>query len=161
MKTIWKIYKRDFKRLSRNVVALVVAVGICILPALYAWFNIAANWDPYGNTGGIQVAVVNDDKGSTADGITFALGEQIVENLKANDAIGWTFMDDKDALEGVKSGKYYAAIVIPEDFSEKMVGILSGTIESPNLKYYVNEKKNAIAPKITDKGATSIQQQVN
>lgn len=161
MKTIWKIYKRDFKRLSRNVVALVVAVGICILPALYAWFNIAANWDPYGNTGGIQVAVVNDDKGSTADGITFALGEQIVENLKANDAIGWTFMDDKDALEGVKSGKYYAAIVIPEDFSEKMAGILSGTIESPNLKYYVNEKKNAIAPKITDKGATSIQQQVN
>lgn len=161
MKTIGKVYKRDFKRLSRNVVALVVAVGICILPALYAWFNIAANWDPYGSTDGIKVAVVNLDKKYKTDGIEFAIGDQIIENLKSNKQIGWTFVDDEDALDGVKSSKYYAAIVIPENFSEKMSSILSGKIETPELKYYVNEKKNAIAPKITDKGATAIQQQVN
>ncbi|MDD3403466.1 MAG: YhgE/Pip domain-containing protein [Hespellia sp.] len=161
MKTIWKIYKRDFKRLSKNVVALVVAMGIRILPALYAWFNIAANWDPYGSTDGIEVAVVNMDKAYELEGLKFTIGDQIIENLKSNKQIGWTFVDDKKALEGVKSGKYYAAIVIPENFSEKMSSILSGTIDAPKLDYYVNEKKNAIAPKITDKGASAIQQQVN
>ena len=161
MKTILRVYKRDFKRLFRNVVALVVAVGICILPALYAWFNIAANWDPYGSTDGINVAVVNLDKAYEVDGMKFAIGDQIIENLKSNKQIGWNFVDDKDALEGVKSGKYYAAIVIPENFSEKLSSIISGKLEAPQLDYYVNEKKNAIAPKITDKGATAIQEQVN
>ncbi|MDD3360226.1 MAG: YhgE/Pip domain-containing protein [Hespellia sp.] len=161
MKKIFKIYKRDFKRLSRNVVALVVAVGICILPALYAWFNIAANWDPYGSTDGIEVAVVNLDKTYETGGIRFSIGDQIIENLKSNKQIGWTFVHDAEALDGVKSGKYYAAIVIPKNFSEKMSSILDGKIEAPELDYYVNEKKNAIAPKITDKGATAIQQQVN
>lgn len=138
-----------------------VAVGICVLPALYAWFNIAANWDPYGNTGEIVVAVANNDKGCAVDGVQYEIGSKIVENLKGNRQIGWTFMSREKAVEGVKSGKYYAAIVIPENFSEAMSSILGDKLESPKLEYYINEKKNAIAPKITDKGATTIQQQVN
>ena len=161
MKNICRIYRRDVQRLTKNVMALVVAIGISIIPALYAWFNIAANWDPYGNTAGIKVAVSNEDEGCRLEALSLNIGDQIISNLKANDQIGWQFTDTKTALSGVKSGKYYAAVVIPSDFSQKMSSILSTDIERPQIQYYINEKKNAIAPKITDKGVGVIQQQVN
>ncbi|WP_394926811.1 YhgE/Pip family protein [uncultured Robinsoniella sp.] len=161
MKKIFKIYVRDLSRLSKNVMAMIVVIGISIIPALYAWFNIAANWDPYGSTSGIKVAVSNEDKGYKMDTMNLDVGSQIMDNLKGNDQIGWEFTDTAAAVDGVKSGKYYAAVVIPEDFSKKISSILSTNIESPKIQYYINEKKNAIAPKITDKGVGVIQQQVN
>ena len=81
--------------------------------------------------------------------------------LKENDQLGWTFVPKDAAIEGVKSGKYYAAIIIPQDFSESLLSVLSGKIETPELEYYINEKLNAIAPKITSSGASTIQTQVN
>lgn len=161
MKTVFRIYGRDLKRIGRNVIAIVVAIGISVLPALYAWFNIAANWDPYSNTKGLKVAVVNNDTGAKISNISLNIGDEIITNLKANDQIGWTFLDEQEAIDGVQSGKYYAAIVLPSDFSEKMSSILSDDLQRPSIQYYINEKKNAIAPKITDKGVQSVQQTVN
>ena len=161
MNTSFQIFSRDVKRLLRNRAAALVMVGVCLLPSLYAWFNIAANMDPYGNTKGIKVAVANNDKGAVTEMITLDAGDTIIENLKKNDQLGWTFTNEKKAKEGVKSGDYYAAIVIPEDFSESLVSILSGDLKKPELDYYINEKKNAIAPKITDTGATTIQHEIN
>lgn len=158
---IW-IFKRDLKRLFTNWVAVIVVLGVCIIPSLYAWFNIAANMDPYSNTKGIRIAVTSCDQG-TENKLTGSLnaGESIIDSLKENDALGWTFVDREEALEGVRAGRYYAAIIIPEDFSESLVSVLSGDIESPEIEYYLNEKKNAIAPKVTDTGASTIQQEVN
>ena len=136
-------------------------IGVCLLPSLYAWFNIAANMDPYGNTKGIKVAVVNNDTGSAKGSIDINAGDKIIENLKKNDQLGWTFTDEDEAIEGVKAGDYYAAIVIPENFSKSLLSILSGKVGKPELDYYINEKKNAIAPKITDTGATTIQNEIN
>ena len=162
MKNILWIFRRDIKRLATNFVAVVVSIGVCFVPALYAWFNIAANMDPYENTGGIHIAVSNCDAGTENDMVgSLNAGEAIIENLKENDALGWVFTDEKEAVEGVRAGEYYAAIVIPENFSEDLASILSGDIESPKIEYYVNEKKNAIAPKVTDTGASTIQQQIN
>ena len=158
---IRKIFTRDVKRLTTNVVAMIIVIGVVVLPALYAWFNIAANWDPYSNTSGLKVAVVNNDKGTTREDIDIDLGSEIVETLEGNDAIGWVFTDEEDAMEKVNSGEYYAAVVIPEDFSKNMSSILDDEVVNPELKYYVNQKANAIAPKITDKGATLIQSQVD
>lgn len=161
MKNVLKIFKRDLKRLLRNRAAVLVIGGVCLLPSLYAWFNIDANMDPYGNTKGIKVAVANCDEGASIAQMTLDAGETIIENLKENKQLGWTFVDEDEAKEGVKSGEYYAAIVIPEDFSDSLLSILSGDIKKPELDYYINEKKNAIAPKITDTGATTLQQQIN
>lgn len=161
MKQVWKIFKRDLRRLSHNFAALLVIGGVCLLPSLYAWFNIAANMDPYENTQGILVAVANRDQGASEDGISLHAGDSIVENLKENEQLGWVFVTKDEAVDGVKSGEYYAAIVIPEDFSESLLSILSGDVKQPELDYYINEKKNAIAPKITDTGATTLQQQIN
>lgn len=161
MKNVFKIYKRDLKRLSRNAIAMIIAIGISVIPALYAWFNIAANWDPYGSTNGIKVAVVNKDEGCDLKALKLNGGEEIVTNLRQNTQMGWTFTEEKEAKTGVESGEYYAAVVIPEDFSTNLTSIISGELKRPQIEYYVNEKKNAIAPKITDKGISAIQSEVD
>lgn len=162
MKNILRIFLRDINRLKTNVVAIVVIVGICVIPALYAWFNIAVNWDPYGSTSGIQVAVVSLDEGTELEKVHINAGQQIIKNLRANDDIGWQFLtSEKEAREKVESGEYYAAIIVPADFSKNMVSIFSDQVQRPQFDYYINEKKNAIAPKITDKGASAIQTQID
>ena len=161
MRNAFRIFRRDMKRLLRNPAAILVLIGVSILPSLYAWFNIAANIDPYANTSGIKVAVANLDNDATHDDLTINAGSQIIDQLKENDQLGWTFVSKDAAIEGVKSGEYYAAIIIPQDFSESLLSVLSGKIETPELEYYINEKLNAIAPKITSSGASTIQTQVN
>ena len=126
MKTAFRIFLRDLKRLSRNRAAALVMVGVCLLPSLYAWFNIAANMDPYGNTAGIKVAIANCDRGASADMISLNAGDTIVQSLKKNDQLGWVFVDEKKAKDGVRSGKYYAAIVIPDDFSDSLLSVRIG-----------------------------------
>jgi putative membrane protein len=146
------------------VVALIMVMGLSILPSLYAWFNILSNWDPYGPdaTCNIKVAVASDDKGVTIGGTTVNIADSVIEGLEANTTIGWVFTDDvESAVNGVYAGDYYAALIMPEDFTENMVSFLTDSMTHPQLIYYTNQKKNAIAPKITDKAKTAVQQQVN
>lgn len=162
MKNVFWIFRRDLKRIGSNFVAVIVAIGVCFVPALYAWFNIGANMDPYSNTAGIHIAVANCDAGTENDMVgELNAGTAIVEKLKENDALGWVFTSREDAVNLVRSGDCYAAIIIPQEFSADLVSVLTGKIETPKLEYYVNEKKNAIAPKVTDTGATTIQQEIN
>ncbi len=164
MKNIIKVFLSDWRRISTNVVALVVVMGLSILPSLYAWFNVLSNWDPYGPdaTSKIKVAVASADKGVTIGSTTVNIADNVIDGLKANDTIGWVFTDDiESAVNGVYAGDYYAALVMPEDFSENMVSFLSDSFTHPQIIYYTNQKKNAIAPKITDKAKTAVQEQVN
>lgn len=163
MKNIRRIFAADLRGLLRNFFALVIAVGLCLLPAFYAWFNIYANWDPYANTGNIRIAVSNLDEGCTdLDGNPANMGEQIVEQLKQKDNIGWVFTDSKeDAVDRVKSGDCYAAVVIGSDFSYSMYHALADNIENPKITYYENEKKNAVATKITDTAVSTLQSTIN
>ncbi len=164
MNKILKVFTNDMKKISTNVIAVVIILGLSILPSLYAWFNIFSNWDPYGpsSTGNIKVAVVSDDAGAEISGLEINIGATVVEALQANNTIGWVFTDNSgETIEGVKAGDYYAALVIPETFSEDMVSFLTGDLEHPQIIYYENGKKNAIAPKITQKAQKTVRQQVN
>ena len=119
---IFKIFKKDLKGLSRNILALAIALGLCLIPSLYAWFNIYSNWDPYANTASVQIAIVSEDEGySESDDSTINMGEQIVEQLHSNDKLGWRFPETKDeAMNKLNAGKYYAVIVVGEDFSRSL-----------------------------------------
>lgn len=162
VKKAFQIFKRDILRLLKNPVALVITIGVCVIPSLYAWYNIVANWDPYGNTANIKVAVVNNDQGTSNEYVgELNAGDETVSKLKENDQLGWVFTDADTAVEGVKSGEYYAAIIIPDDFSTNLTSMLTGTFTQPQLEYYCNEKKNAIAPKVTDTGAQTVEEQIN
>ena len=145
MKNIFKIFISDVKRIFQNVVAVVVIMGLCVIPCLYAWFNIFSNWDPYGesSTSNLKVAVVSEDEGVTVAGISVNIGSSVVEALQENKVMGWVFTETSDeAVDGVYSGEYYAALVIPDDFTEEMISFLGGQIEHPDIIYYENEKKN-------------------
>ena len=162
MKNIIKIFLSDVRGLVKNFFALVIAIGLCIIPSLYAWFNIYSNWDPYANTSSVQIAVATEDKDYTlSDGSVVNMGDEVVDELKENDTIGWVFTDKDQALDGVYSGKYYAAVVIGEDFTSNMYESVTNGFQGSSITCYENEKKNAIAPKITDTAATTLQTSIN
>ena len=163
MKNIWKIFTGDLKKLVKQPFALVIIIGLCVIPSLYAWFNIFANWDPYANTGGIPVAVVSLDKDYTRkDGSVVNMGEFVLESLHSNTSVKWIFLDtEEEAQEGVEAGKYYAAIVITDKFTYSMYNVFSDDFENPSLIYYQNQKSNAIATKITDTVAGTLQNTIN
>jgi len=163
MRNIIAILKRDLSRIRGSVVALIVAVGLVIVPTLYAWFNIAGSWDPYGNTGNLKVAVANSDDGYMSDLIPVRvnIGDTVVSALRENDQLDWRFVSESDAVEGVRSGEYYAAVVIPENFSSRMMTVFSSDAEHAEIVYYENQKVNAIAPRVTDKAASTVRQQID
>ncbi|MBE8848643.1 YhgE/Pip domain-containing protein [Enterococcus durans] len=162
IKNTLKLYLLDWKRIFKNPIATILIIAIMIIPSLYAWFNIKALWDPYGNTGELPIAVYSADKPAEFQGKEIAIGKEVIKSLHDNKQLGWQFVDSKKELEdGVRSGEYYAGIYLPEDFSEDLLSFTSGDINKPKIEYTVNEKINAIAPKITDKGATAIQTQIS
>lgn len=141
-------------------VALLVA-ALILLPSAYAWVNIKAVWDPYSNTAGLKIAIVNEDQGATIKGKTVNVGKETVESLKNNHKMGWVFVERSEAIRGVKYGDYYAYIIIPNDFSNKLVSISKENPQKPSIDFGVNEKINAVAPKIAGSGASSITAQIS
>ena len=136
MRTIAKILRTDLRRMTASVIAIVTLMGLCIIPCLYAWFNIFSNWSPYDSeaTGRIRVAVVSSDQGAELLGLQINVGDKIIEALQSNDSIGWEFPDSADAaLEGVRASDYYAALIVPEDFTAHALSFLSGELQNPQL----------------------------
>ena len=159
-RNIFGIYKRDLKSIIKNKVALAVIIGLCIVPSLYAWVNIYAAWDPYANTGNVPVAIVNDDDGTVLNGKQINAGKNVVKELKKNDNIDWKFLEKEDAEDGLESGKYYAMIEIPENFTEGLITLLSTDPEKPTMVYKSNEKLNAIANKITSAAKSTLTSEI-
>lgn len=162
MRNIGRILKRDTKRLLRVPKAWIIVIGVIFTPALYAWFNVVAFWDPYSQTGNIKIDVVNQDRGGSTEltGHVDA-GAMVEQQLRENDQLGWTFTTKEEALENVRDGSVYAAIIIPPDFTEDLLSITTGHFTAPKLYYYVNEKTNAVAPKMTDAGATELDRRIS
>ena len=163
MKMILRIARDDAGRIRHNVIALIIILGLAIVPSMYAWFNIAASWDPYGNTSELKVALANTDKGYQGELLPLELnvGDKIESALRENTDMDWVFTSEDDAVEGTRSGKYYAAFVITPDFSADMMSLLSAEGTNPVIRYYTNEKENAISPKVTDKVAGALQQKID
>ncbi|MEO2438122.1 YhgE/Pip domain-containing protein, partial [Bifidobacterium catenulatum] len=163
MKNIWKLFVGDVRRLTSNIVSIIIVTGLVVIPGLFSWFNISASWNPFANTGNLKFAVANDDEGYKSDliPVKISIGDQVVNTLRANDQMDWTFTTKKEAIDGTKSGKYYAAVVIPKDFSTRMMTFFTADGDHATLTYYNNEKKNALAPKITGQGADTVAAQIN
>ncbi|MBW3088491.1 YhgE/Pip domain-containing protein [Bifidobacterium sp. 82T24] len=162
MKHVFQVFARDIRRILAVPMAMVTVLGICTIPALYSWFNVAAFWNPYDNTGSLRVAVVNEDKGAhNATVGSLNIGDQVEDSLADNHQLGWTPMDRDQALDEVLSGKSYAAIIIPKDFSADLMTITTGDFHQPKIDYYVNEKNSPITPRITDTGAGTLERQIN
>ena len=157
MKQIIEIFKSDIKEIFRKVNTWIIIIGLIILPSMYAWPNILASWDPYSHTNNIKVAVISEDEGATVEGKNVNLGESLITNLKGNKNLDWQFVSSKQQAEnGVKIGDFYASIVIPKSFSSDITSITRGELKKATIEYTVNEKINAISPKITNSGASAL-----
>lgn len=155
------LFLAQIRPLKGNVAAALVFLGLLLLPPLYAWFNIGANWSPYDLTKNLKVAVTSEDAGAEIEGVSVNVGDKIVEALKANDAIGWQFVSFEEGQQGVDSGDYYAALVIPKDFTQTITGFLYGDTKQATIDYYINEKENAISTKIMGTGMDTVSSEIN
>ena len=163
MNNVWRVFRRDVANLFKNVMSVIITVGLVVLPSVFAWYNLLACWDVFNNTGNLTVAVANEDEGFTSDLLPIGVnvGDRVVSDLRGNDQINWVFTSGEDAIEGTKAGTYYAALVIPADFSRQMLTFYEGDSHSADINYYVNEKINAIAPNITGTGADTVSYEIN
>ncbi|RST76539.1 YhgE/Pip domain-containing protein [Siminovitchia acidinfaciens] len=155
------IFKKDLKNISTNWAAAIIVGGLVLLPSLYAWLNIAAMWNPYSHTDQIPVGVVNEDKGAVVREQHINIGKELVAELRGNKDLNWDFTNRNKAMKRLRNGDYFAVIVVPENFSEKLGTVVSGHPKKAKMEYYVNEKINSISPKITQKGASMIVEQVS
>lgn len=157
---ILKVYRRDWKAIVKNPVAIIILLGLCVIPSLYAWVNIQACWNIYENTGTIPVAVVNNDKAATYRGKTINIGSDVVKQLKKNHNIQWVFVGSKEANLGLVDSTYYAMIEIPPDFSSRFLTVLTDHPQKPQITYKLDTKVNPVANKITDTAKNSLVQEI-
>lgn len=163
MRNMWHLFLYDVRNLGKNVVSVMLVLGLVFLPSIFTWYNVIACWDVFGHTGNLKVAVANVDEGyeSNLVALRVNVGDQVVSALRANDELEWVFTDEEDAIDGARSGKYYAAVVIPASFSRDMMSFYSPDTEHAKIVYYENEKKNAVAPRVINQGADQVATQIN
>lgn len=163
MKTILRIFKHDIKQLFSNVVTVIIVLGLVLLPSIFSWYNVLACWDVFNNTDNLKVAVANSDEGYQSDLVPLKvnLGDQVQNALLEDKEMEWVFTSEEDAIEGARSGEYYAAVVIPQSFSKDMMTFYSPEVEHASILYYTNEKKNVVAPKLTERGADDVSNKIN
>lgn len=158
MNVILAIVRSDFAQMRRNALTVVVIAGLVLVPALYAWLNTWGFWDPYAHTGNVKIAVANKDDGfeNAEAGLSVHAGAQVITALRANESFDWEFVGADEALGELEQGRYYAAIVIPADFSANLMSAFRPSHEQARILYYVNQKENAIAPHLTQEGANAL-----
>lgn len=163
MKTILRIFKHDIKQIFSNVVTVIIVLGLVLLPSIFSWYNVLACWDVFNNTDTLKVAVANSDEGYQSDLVPLKvnLGDQVQNALLEDKEMEWVFTSEEDAIEGARSGEYYAAVVIPQSFSKDMMTFYSPEVEHASILYYTNEKKNVVAPKLTERGADDVANKIN
>lgn len=163
MKTILRIFKHDIKQIFSNVVTVIIVLGLVLLPSIFSWYNVLACWDVFNNTDNLKVAVANSDEGYQSDLVPLKinLGDQVQNALLEDKEMEWVFTSEEDTIEGARSGEYYAAVVIPQSFSKDMMTFYSPEVEHASILYYTNEKKNVVAPKLTERGADDVANKIN
>lgn len=158
---VHEILYKDCQEVLKNRLITIIVVALMIFPSLYAWFNIEAFWDPYGNTKNLSVAIVNQDKDYEFKNQKLNFGNDIVKNLKENRSLDWNFVNSKTAMEGLNTGRYYAILTIPKDFTKSLMSVTQVDVRKARIIYTTNEKTNAIAEKITDQGANKLQAKIS
>lgn len=123
MNNVWRLFRFDLGRLKANVMSIIITLGLVLVPSLFAWYNIIACWNVFDNTATSRWPWPTPTRATraTSSRCSINIGDQVVSALRANDQIDWQFTDENDAIDGAKSGRYYAAVVIPKSFSRDML----------------------------------------
>jgi len=163
MRNVLEIVRNDFRVIRQNTMTGIMVFGLVLIPLLFTCFNVLASWEPFENTEKLKIAVASNDRGHRTDigAIDVNLGNEVLSKLSRNHEIDWQITDSEDAIDGTKSGDYYAAIVLPENFSTELMTFYVRGTKAPKLTLYTNEKKNALSSIITSKGASGVIQEID
>lgn len=163
MRNVLEIVRNDFRVIRQNTMTGIMVFGLVLIPLLFTCFNVLASWEPFENTEKLKIAVASNDRGHRTDigAIDVNLGNEVLSKLSRNHDIDWQITDSEDAIDGTKSGDYYAAIVLPENFSTELMTFYVRGTKAPKLTLYTNEKKNALSSIITGKGASGVIQEID
>ena len=155
-----KMVKAEFENIAKHKILTATICAMMIIPFLYSVFFLKSVWDPYGNTGHLPVAVVNKDQSVRFQGKNFAVGDQLVDQLKENEDLYWHFVSAKKARYGLSHKKYYMVITIPENFSKNATTVLNKKPKKMELTYKTNDSLNYIGEVISKQGATQVNARV-
>lgn len=163
MSGIWQLFRADLRRATSNVMSVIVLCGLVVIPAVFTWFNVIASWEPFDNTKNLKVAVASVDEGYTSALIPLHInvGSLVESALRANDQMDWVITSKEDAVAGTESGDYYAAMVLPKEFSQRMLTFYTAGSKRTEVEYYTNDKSNPLAPLITSEGADDLTAKIN
>lgn len=157
LKVVWS----DIRNISKSKFLKMTIIAITLLPLAYGGLYLAAFWDPYGKTESLPVAVVNLDKGGEREEIRVNYGNDVVDGLKNNDKLGWRFVKTlKEAEDGLEGDDYYAMLVIPKDFSQRVLDVENGKLKKPKVIFKANKKKNYVVGLITDKASEAVEKEI-
>lgn len=153
--------KAEWKNIAKSTWLKIVLCAIMIIPMIYACVFLGSMWDPYGQTDQLPVAVVNKDKEVKYNGSTMDIGKQLSDKLSKNDSMDFNIVSSTKAKKGLKDGKYYMIITIPENFSKNATTLLDDDPQTMMLTYTTNPQTNYIATKMDDSAMAKVKAEIS
>ena len=153
--------KAEWKNIAKSTWLKIVLCAIMIIPMIYACVFLGSMWDPYGQTDQLPVAVVNKDKEVEYNGSTMDIGKQLSDKLSKNDSMDFNIVSSTKAQKGLKDGKYYMVITIPENFSKNATTLLDDDPQTMMLTYTTNPQTNYIATKMDDSAMAKVKAEIS
>lgn len=156
-----EMIKKEWQAIFKNKILLISFIVISFIPILYASFFLKSVWDPYGKTGELPVAVVNEDKEVDYNGETLNVGQELVDQLKEDDNLNWQFVSAKEAQKGLKNQDYYMIVTIPENFSANAATVMDDTPQKMNIEYETNGALNYLGEVIGETAMKQLKSEVS
>lgn len=153
--------KAEWKNIAKSTWLKIVLCAIMIIPMIYACVFLGSMWDPYGQTDQLPVAVVNKDKEVEYNGSTMDIGKQLSDKLVKNDSMDFNIVSSSKAQKGLKDGKYYMIITIPENFSKNATTLLDDDPQTMMLTYTTNPQTNYVATKMDESAMAKVKAEIS
>ena len=153
--------KAEWKNIAKSTWLKIVLCAIMIIPMIYACVFLGSMWDPYGQTDQLPVAVVNKDKEVEYNGSTMDIGKQLSDKLAKNDSMDFNIVSSSKAQKGLKDGKYYMIITIPENFSKNATTLLDDDPQTMMLTYTTNPQTNYVATKMDESAMAKVKAEIS
>lgn len=153
--------KAEWKNIAKSTWLKIVLCAIMIIPMIYACVFLGSMWDPYGQTDQLPVAVVNNDKEVEYNDSTMDIGKQLSDKLAKNDSMDFNIVSSSKAQKGLKDGKYYMIITIPENFSKNATTLLDDDPQTMMLTYTTNPQTNYVATKMDESAMAKVKAEIS
>lgn len=151
----------ELRRFRGRVLRYAALSVLVMIPMLYAALYLWSNWDPYGNSDRVPVAVVDQDAGVQLGQDRVVAGSEFVDQLHAAPVFDWSFVDAARAAEGMRDGDFYFAVVVPEDFSASLATSSPSNSHQAHMTVKLDDSNGYVAGVMAKTMQSTLQNQIN